>query len=170
MLIDHRTARVVRSATVVAPIVIALILAGPVQPGHAATDVFATFQEAGTVTSGSPIVRLSLSGGGKYAIFAKINLDQDDSNDAARITCELIADDVDRNVIKLQYSGEKRVDNAVIPFQVVQEFSDRFVTTLSITCKFPEGDSSLLSFRSAKIMAIKVDGRVCEREDPATCR
>lgn len=168
MPIDGRMPRVFRSATIVAPIVAALIVAGPIQSARAATDVFATFKEAGTVTSGSPIVRLSVPGG-KYAIFAKINLDQDDSNDPARITCELLADDFDRNLIKLQWSGVKEVDNAVVPFQVVQEFGENFVTTLTITCKFPAGDSSLLSFRYAKIMAIRVDGRLCERAHPAIC-
>ena len=165
---DDQARRVVRSSTVVAALVVTMILAGVAEPSHADTDVFETSRRAGTVKSGRPIVKLSVAGG-KYAIFAKINLDQDDSNDPARITCELLADDLDRNLVKLQSSGVNRVDNAVIPFQVVQEFSDRFVTELTITCSFPRDDSSLLSFRSAKIMALRVDGKLCEEDSVATC-
>lgn len=165
---DERATRLFRSPIVVAAMMATMILAGVAESSHADTDIFATSRRAGKVTSGRPIVTLSVAGG-KYAIFAKINLDQDDSNDSVGVTCELLADDRDRNRVTLQSSGIKRLDNAVIPFQVVQEFSERFMTDLTITCSFPKGQSSLLSFRSAKIMALRIEGTLCEEENVATC-
>jgi hypothetical protein len=73
------------------------------------------------------------------------------------------------SIATVQSSGLKRLDNAVIPFQIVQEFSERFMTDLTIACSFPNGDSSLLSFRSAKIMALRIEGELCEEDSVATC-
>ena len=165
---EDRATRIFRSPIVVAAIVVTVSLAGVTEPSHADTDIFGTSRRAGKVTSGRPIVTLTVAGG-KYAIFAKINLDQDDSSSPAGITCDLLADDLDRSRVTLQSSGIRRLDNAVIPFQVVQEFSERFMTDLTITCSFPKGDSSLLSFRSARIMALRIEGALCEEDSVATC-
>jgi hypothetical protein len=101
---DDRATHIFRSPI----IVVTVILAGVGPPSHADTDVFATSRRAGKVKSGTPIVTLSVAGG-KYAIFAKINLDQDDSNDFARVTCELLADDLDRNraIERPEASGQR---------------------------------------------------------------
>jgi hypothetical protein len=143
-----------------------------------ASDVFATFRESGSITAGVPIVKLSVPRG-RYAIFAKINLDQDDTQNHARVLCALRAGtDSDRNVIALQQSGENRLDNAAVPFQAVEEFQTPLVNPsqpvvshhdIDLTCRITDGESSKLSFRFAKIMAIRVDGSVCEKPSPAEC-
>jgi hypothetical protein len=150
----------------------------PARCSGAATAVFATFKQSGSITSGASIVKLSVPDG-KYAIFAKINIDQDDADDAVRLTCALEAakDDVDRTVIGLQGSGEQNLDNAAIPFQLVQEFRletdpippDPPLHDINLSCKVADGESSLLSFRFAKIMAIKLDGVLCEKASGETC-
>jgi hypothetical protein len=141
----------------------AMVVIASVVTGHAATDVFATLKDAGSIVSGEPIVELTIPRG-KYAIFAKINIDQDDVNDFARVTCMLqVSPDLDRNVVTLQSSGMERLDNTTVPFQIVQEFADKFVHKISLTCRFPEGDSSLLSFRFAKIMAIRLEAHLPSR-------
>ena len=65
-------------------------LALATQPAQAVTDVFATFLDAGSVGSGSPIVTLNVPSG-KYAIFAKLGLDQDDSTKVVTVVCKLQA-------------------------------------------------------------------------------
>jgi hypothetical protein len=144
-----------------------------------ASDVFATFKQSGSIVSGTPIVKLSVPAG-KYAIFAKINIDQDDKTSFARPVCTLeAANELDRNVIRLQQSGEMRFDNTAIPFQAVEEFRTEWVDPvpfnpplhdIRLSCRFTSGDSSALSFRFAKIMAIRLDGSICNRPSPAVCR
>jgi hypothetical protein len=75
---DDRATHIFRSPI----IVVTVILAGVGPPSHADTDVFATSRRAGKVKSGTPIVTLSVAGG---------------KDDFARVTCELLADDLDRN-------------------------------------------------------------------------
>lgn len=144
-----------------------------------ASDVFATFKQSGSIVSGTPIVKLSVPYG-KYAIFAKINIDQDDKYRFARPVCTLEAGtDLDRNVIRLQQSGETRLDNSAIPFQAVEEFRTEWVDPvpfdpplhdIRLSCRFTTDDSRALSFRFAKIMAIKLDSSICKKPSPAVCR
>ena len=130
-----------------------------------------------TITPGTPVVKLSVPFG-KYAIFAKINIDQDDTTHRATVACTLNAsNDLDRNVIALDRSGEKFLDNVAMPFQAVEEVPtfaapvppDIPLWDIHLSCRITEGESSLLSFRFAKIMAIKLDGTLCEKESPAVC-
>jgi len=161
----------------------ALRLAGPVceRPSPArcretGTAVSATFKQSGSIPSSAPIVTLSVPDG-KYAIFAKINVDQDDADDPVRLTCTLQAakDAVDRSVIGLQWSGPKQLDNAAIPFQLVREFRsatsrrDPPLHDITLSCRITAGKSSLLSFRFAKVMAIRLDGILCQKASGETC-
>jgi hypothetical protein len=148
----------------------------PARCREAGTAVSAAFKQSGSITSSAPIVQLSVPDG-KYAIFAKINIDQDDADDPVRLTCTLQAakDAVDRNVVGLQWSGPKQLDNAAIPFQLVREFrsairrDDPQLHDITLSCSITAGKSSLLSFRFAKVMAVKLDGVLCEKASGETC-
>jgi hypothetical protein len=148
-------------------IVAAIVLAFPVPPADATSDVFATSRKSGSVVSGEPIVELGVPVG-KYAFLAKINLDQD-SKSFVTVECTLSMAGIplDRNVIRLQPSGLKSVDNLAMPFQAVEELATN--VTIHLTCTFPPEDSSQLSFRFAKITAMRLDGKFCEKPTPAIC-
>ena len=139
-----------------------------VQYAHAESDIFATLKDAGTIVSGSPILALTIPPG-KYAIFAKINLDQDDPKSTVTVDCSLQTAGVvrDRNVIRLQRSAEKYLDNAAIPFQFAIDLSSNY--QISLNCKFKSFESSKVSFRFAKLTAIRIDGTLCEKPSPAVC-
>ena len=74
-------------------------------------------------------------------------------------------------------SGVKQLDNASIPVQLVQEFRsgtrrptrDPPLHDITLSCRVTAGKSSLLSFRSAKITAIRLDGNRCGKPSPADC-
>ena len=158
------------------PLAAAMIVPASVKTSHAADDVFATFRAAGTIEWGKRIVELDVPSG-KYAILGKINIDQD--NDAAYVTvvCTLSQGGipVDVNVITLQPSSVMFLDNGTIPFQAVRELHGNY--TLSLECKFDSlpgqvifaGGNAKLSFRFARITAIRVDGILCEHPSPAVC-
>ena len=139
-----------------------------IQCARAESDIFATLRDAGTIISGSPILDLTVPPG-KYAIFAKINLDQDDPKSTVTVDCSLqIAGVVrDRNVIRLQRSADKYLDNAAIPFQLAVDCA--FDCQISLTCKFIKSESNKVSFRFAKMTAIRIDGSFCEKPSPAVC-
>jgi hypothetical protein len=144
-------------------------LALATQPAQAVTDVFATFLDAGSVGSGSPIVTLNVPSG-KYAIFAKLGLDQDDSTKVVTVVCKLQAGlDFDQDHIRLAPSGAQNLDNAAIPFQVVHSFRPGTNNPITLSCTFKASQSVLLSFRFAKITAIRIDGILCNRVSPANC-
>jgi hypothetical protein len=147
----------------------------PAKCNDSASAVFATFKESGPINPGTPIVKMSIPSG-KYAIFAKINIDQDDKSDLVTVACSLLAGPVlDRNVIVLQRSSEKHLDNLAMPFQAVHEFRlqdpvpPEGLHDISLACRIPAGKSTALSFRFAKIMAIRLDGMLCDKESPAVC-
>lgn len=104
-------------------------------PGHAATNVFAAFADSGEVVSGKTIVSVDVPPG-RYAVLAKLNLDQDDDNYSPllSVTCTLApANVVDRNLIRLHPSattGSKASDNASMPFQLITEFRTNTVIAL----------------------------------------
>jgi len=164
---DHRTR--LFSSIMAAGLVTMMTLAASVQPSHAASDVFGTFKDAGSIGSGSPIVTLNVPGG-RYAIFAKLGLDQDDSTHVVTVNCKLQAGgDFDRDVIRLAPSGATRLDNAAIPFQVVHAFRAGTNNNIILSCTFSAAESALLSFRFAKITAIRLDGILCNKGSPAVC-
>ncbi len=181
MRITNGTRLLFRAPVVVGPIVAAVVLIADVRPGYAASAVYATFENAGAIVSGKWILTLSIPEG-KYAIFAKINIDQDDTKHPVSVVCTLEAGaDRDLNVSRLQWSKEKslnRLDNAVLAFQAVQEFRTEWVDPVppdpplhdvTLSCRMTDGKSSLLSFRFAKLMAIKLDGVLCTERNRATC-
>jgi hypothetical protein len=155
--------------TIVGSMTAAMFLAEPVQAGDTLTNVAHVVAPSGSIVSGQPILTLKLFSGGIYAIFAKLNLDQDDTIHMVTVTCTLTAGpDLDLNVVRLQPSG-KSVDNATIPFQIVQSFRRNTQNDIVLSCTFPNLKSSLLSFRFAKITAIQLDGVLCEHASPADC-
>ena len=160
-----------RPAIAVVPIAVAFVLIVGVRSGHATSDVFAVMEKSGTIVAGKAVLTLWVPGG-KYAIFAKINLDQDDAGESTvmRIDCALKAGAVeDLNVITLQASSEKALDNTAVAFQGVHEFELGSVSDITLFCRFSPGDSSKLSFRFAKLMAIRLDGTLCEERGIAIC-
>jgi hypothetical protein len=142
----------------------------PIQPSYAASDAFATFKDAGSIGSGSPIITLSVPIG-RYAIFSKINLDQDTANKVVTVNCTLKAGaDFDRDVIRLAGSGAGNLDNGAIPLQIVHVFPrGSLSTTIVLSCTFTAAQSGLMSFRFAKITAIRIDGLFCNKPSPAVC-
>jgi hypothetical protein len=166
MLIDRATRGVFRSRTAAA-VAATMILTGSARHGHAATHVYAAFKVSGSIQSESPIVELKVPGG-IYAIFAKVNIDQDDTTSWVTVTCTLQAGlEVDRNVSRLQRSSS--VDNETIPLQLVVALPAYEVNDIELSCKFDAVESSKLSFRFAKITAIDIDGLRCEKPSPAEC-
>ena len=165
---DHRTRFL--GSTMTAGLVAAVItLAASAQPALAVSDVFATFADAGSIGSGSPIITLNVPGG-RYAIFAKLGLEQDDTTSIVTVNCRLQAGvDFDRDLIRLAPSGTQRLDLAVIPFQVVHSFRPGSNNNIILSCTFPASQSSLLSFRFAKITALRMDGALCNKPSPAVC-
>src|SRR4030095_14980270 len=162
----------IRLTIALGKIAVAMILAGT-QSSYAAGDVFASFKDAGEIHSGITIISLDLPSG-KYAVFGKINIDQDDANlqpQLVTVTCSLRPGSVlDRNVIRLHPSaidGSKASDNGSMPFQAAVELHND--TQISMMCTFPAAHSRKLSFRFAKITAIRVDGSICEKPSPAIC-
>src|SRR5262245_16014918 len=79
MLTGSGTRHSFSSIVAVRWIAAAIVLTIPIQPSYAATDVFTASRTSGKIDSGTLVVDL-LVPEGKYAIFAKINLDQDDTN------------------------------------------------------------------------------------------
>jgi hypothetical protein len=147
----------------------ALAIAGSVLPSYAVTDVFSTFRDNGNIATGSPIVTLNVPGG-RYVIFAKIGLDQDDSTSLVTVTCNLTAGvDFDQDHIRLAASSSARLDNAAIPFQVVHSFRAGSNNNIILSCNFSTAQSSNLALRFAKITAIRVDGLFCKKPSPAVC-
>lgn len=176
MLHNHGKRSVFGLTMVMGPLAAAMIVATAVKPSHASDDVFATSRAAGTIAWGKPIVQLDVPSG-KYAILGKINIDQD--NDAAYVTvvCTLSQAGIplDVNVITLQPSSVSFLDNGTIPFQAVRELRGNYSILLSCTFHtlpgqvvFAGGDAKL-SFRFARITAIRVDGILCEHPSPAVC-
>ena len=103
----YRRRGVLQSTIVTGSAVAVVLLAALRVTSYAADDVFAVFRESGTVVPGVPVVTLKAKGG-NFAIFAKINLDQDDVayNHYVTVECRLEAGgDVDLDVIRLQPSG-----------------------------------------------------------------
>jgi hypothetical protein len=140
-----------------------------IQPGHAANDIYATFKDSGSIVSGEPIVTLRVPGG-LYAIFGKINIDQDDTTEWVTVVCTLRAAlDIDRDVSRLQRSGAAEIDNATIRLQLVTVLDFDDTNAIELSCKFETAESSLLSFRFAKITAIRLDGNRCSKPSPADC-
>jgi hypothetical protein len=162
---------VFRSPIALGVIAAAMILTGSVRPSHAATDVFAAFKDSGSITSGKPIVTLRVPGG-LYAIFGKLNIDQDDTVKWVTVVCALQAGtDVDQEVSRLQHSGgaSLAVDSAAVRLQLVHVLPSDERTNIELSCKFNASESSLVSFRFAKITAIRLDGQGCEQPSPAKC-
>ena len=169
MLARDRGRRVFSARMAVGPLAAAIILVGSVAAGQADSDVFNVFKRSGAITPGSPIVTMRVPGG-RYAIFAKLNIDQDDTVHHVTVTCLLTAgEDHDLNVIRLQSSGVFSVDNATMPLQLVQEFEPDSVNDIVLSCEFSTLSSALLSFRFAKVTAIRVDGTSCNKPSPANC-
>jgi hypothetical protein len=163
------TRSVFRPPIAVAPIAAAMILIAVARLCHATSDVFAVVEKSGAIVPGKAVLTLWVPGG-KYAIFAKINLDQDDTSSGARLVCTLKAGAVeDLNIVRLQASSEKALDNTAVAFQGVHEFGLGSVSDITVTCRFPPDDSSTLSFRFAKLMAIRLDGTLCEEHVLAIC-
>jgi hypothetical protein len=161
----HGTRRFFGRTMAIGPIAAAIVFAAQPSTGYAADDVFATIKESGSITTGSPIVELVVPPG-KYAFLAKINLDQD-TKTFVTVVCGLMVPDVvlDRNVIRLQPSNVKYVDNLTMPFQGVLEVQEN--QHVFLFCTSPPGN--VLSFRFARITAIRVDGILCEQQSPAAC-
>ena len=169
MLARDRGREVFSARMAMVPLAAAMILIGSVADSRAASDVFNVFKKSGAITSGSPIVTMRVPGG-RYAIFAKLNMDQDDTVHHVTVTCVLRAgEDHDLNVIRLQSSGVFSVDNATMPLQLVHEFEPGSVNDIVLFCEFSALDSTLLSFRFAKVTAIRVDGASCNEPSPANC-
>jgi hypothetical protein len=167
MLINDATRDAFRSPIAVWAIAAAMLLTASIQPGHAASDVFAAaFKESGSIASGKPIVSLSVPGG-LYAIFGKINLDYDFPHNSATVVCSLLAGgDVDRDVSRLEPSGQ--FDNAAIRLQLVTELPVDVRTEIELSC-VKDFETTPVSFRFAKISAIRLDGKRCEKPSPANC-
>ena len=147
---------------------VAIVLTS-IHPSDAANDVFSTLRDSGSIVSGEPVVTLRVPGG-LYAIFGKINIDQDDTTEWVTVVCRLRAAlDNDRDVIRLQRSGPFAVDNATIRLQLVSVLFVDDTNAIELSCTFESSESSLLSFRSAKISAIRLDGNRCRKPSPADC-
>ena len=168
MLIVDGTRDFFGSAIAAAAIMGAIVLMS-IQPGYAANDIYATVKDAGSIVSGEPIVSLRVPGG-LYAIFGKINIDQD-TKEWVTVVCTLRAAlDIDRDVSRLQPSGYgSSVDNATIRLQLVTVLDFDDTNAIELSCKFEASESSLLSFRSARITAIRLDGNRCSKPSPADC-
>jgi hypothetical protein len=152
----------------VAPIAAAIIVTS-IQPSDAANDVFATFRDSGSMVSDENIVTLRVPGG-LYAIFGKINIDQDDTTGFVTVTCTLqAAFDVDRDVSRLQRSSTFTVDNSTIRLQLVPLLSFDDTNPITLSCKFDSSESSNVSFRFARITAIRLEGNRCRKPSPGDC-
>jgi hypothetical protein len=105
MLINRGRRYFITLVTAVGAIAAAMMFTGT---SHAAGDVFASFKDSGEIHSGIIIVRLDLPPG-KYAVFGKINIDNDDGKlypQLLTVTCTLRPGSVvDRNVIRLHPSA-----------------------------------------------------------------
>lgn len=169
MMTRARRRDVLNARTIVGALVAAMILTGAVPASQAASDIFNVFRRSGTIEPGSPIVTLTVPGG-RYAIFAKVNIEQDDTTSQVTVTCRLRAgNDLDLNVVRLQRSGEFSVDVQTIPLQLVQGFEPGSVNDIVLSCRFSKLESELLSLRFAKITAIRIDGTSCDKPSPADC-
>jgi hypothetical protein len=173
--------------TALLSIAAAAFLGATVPPSHAQSDVFSAFNASGPLVSGAHIIELVVPPG-RYAILAKINVDNDrtcpDLPDPAAfcssyfvtVACTLLAGTVpDRNVVRLQPSatvGDDPVhqfDNAAIHLQLAREFPSNNTIVLRCTFEFPDGGTGPVSFRFARITAIRVDGTLCKKKSPAIC-
>ena len=147
-----------------------LIAAATVQLSHAESSVFASNDSGGTITSGVPIATLTVPAG-KYAVFAKINIDHDDTvTKWMTITCTLRADtSIDQDVVRLHGSDDQAaVDKITLPLQLVHTFAKDMGNNITLFCEFASW-VSLVSFTFAKITAIRLDGRFCKKRSPASC-
>ncbi len=143
---------------------LAALIASP-HRSYAQTDVFASVRESGSIVSGEQLVELSIPKG-RYALLAKINIDQD-AKRFVTVVCTIWAGkEVDRNVIRLQPSSVTYLDNVAVPLQAVVDLDVNY--EIFVSCSFdPQSDP--LSFRFAKLTAIRVDGILCEEPTPARC-
>ncbi|MPZ36663.1 MAG: hypothetical protein GEU95_01150 [Rhizobiales bacterium] len=177
MITSKATARYIRSAGAIS-LACLLALLSPMRSSHAASDVFSLTKRAGHVNSLTP---LSLHvPPGRYAVFAKVGLDQDETQTTSPVTvnCELswARAVLDFDQVRLAPSGVDQLDNAVLPLQGVIE-ERRLPVEITLKCgNDPDtpGAGGKLSWRYVKITAIRVDGLLChkyltEKEDEAHC-
>jgi hypothetical protein len=142
----------------------------PADCSDVSADLYATFKEgSGPIVSDKNIVNLRVPAG-LYAMFAKVNTDQDDTTSWATVVCTLQADlDLDRNVSRLQPSASYAIDNDTVPLHLLQILPAGSLGGITLSCKFDPAESSLLSYRYPKITAIRIKGNRCEKPSPANC-
>ncbi len=110
------------------------------------------------IGTGSPVLKL-LVPDGPWVIFAKINLDNDDTTSVAKVTARLEAKGQhDIGQVRLAPSGAGKLDNTMVALNLVAEWegdSREATNVIELFCDM-EGSSNV-SFRAARITAMGVD-------------
>lgn len=110
------------------------------------------------VGSGASLATLMVPDG-NWVIFAKLNLDNDDTVNVHTVTAKLQAlPDFDVNVVRLAPSGMGHLDNAVLAFNVLHHFpgnSSEPKNAINLTCILDQAGANVSAGR-LKITAINV--------------
>jgi hypothetical protein len=122
------------------------------------TDTFSVFKDqAFKINSGTPVATL-LVPDGPWAIFAKMNLDND-SPEVHTVDCKLSAGvDFDQNVARLGPSGLNNTDMAALAFTVVHTFpgaSEQPKNAITLLCVLDKAAANVAAGR-IKITAMRV--------------
>ena len=122
------------------------------------TETFSVFKDqAIKVNSATPVATL-LVPDGQWAIFAKLNLDND-SPEVHTVNCKLSAGvDFDQNVARLGPSGLNNTDMAALAFNVVHTFpgtSSEAKNAITLLCSLDKTTANVAAGR-IKITAIRV--------------
>ena len=110
------------------------------------------------ISTGSPVLKL-LVPDGPWVIFAKINLDNDDTVSVARVTARLEAKGQhDVGMVRLAPSGASKLDNAMVALNIVAEWNGNSSGPTNVIELFCDVQGSTnVSFRAARITAMRVD-------------
>jgi hypothetical protein len=151
------------------------------ESGYALTDVFAVHHNTGFISPGQPFATLIVDGG-KYAVIAKINLNNDSGSaagDVRTITCSLKAqvtgqptpNILDETQIRVQVTGSDKLDLAAIHLLSPATFTQPKDNKLTLSCTFTGtgGSGISLAGAGARILAIRIDGQLCYEEGSASC-
>jgi hypothetical protein len=122
------------------------------------TETFSVFRDQATkIISGTTLATL-LVPDGQWAIFAKMNLDND-APEAHTVDCKLSAGvDFDQNVVRLRPSGVTNTDMAALAFNVVHTFpgtSEQAKNAITLVGVLDKGGANVAAGR-IKITAIRV--------------
>ncbi len=108
--------------------------------------------------NGSPLLTLAVPDGA-WAIFAKMNVDNDDTASTHTLDCILKANGkvIDENLIRVAPSGVQRLDNFEVTLMAAVNFPGGGPAANNVTLECSKEASGLVTVRLLKIMAIRVD-------------